>query len=374
MSRTLTRAATRLTLAVFVLSLLSVLAVPAADDYVIPRTPTADREVRGNLAYIDNFFSAITGTADNIVDLVAGAAGIVLQAAGGSALIVSDVAGLVDDNPITRTVTQGFISNTIATMALVLARTGDDLIEINHGLQIPGLPRYREAYLQADDGGEGWDYINYFHCANGGIGCLINIPLEIIAVPVADGVLRPVGNVLRLVSLPMSDDLESWGLQLIEKSMCIPDVPEDVREVPVVEVREVPVETEVVREVYRTVTTDNYTFRDVLFRYDDASLTEQGERAVAEMCDALRGRNVTEVKVVGHASSEGPDDYNMALGQRRAETVAAALRDAGISPDIITVESRGESDPIMPNDTDVNRALNRRVEVTVTSVEETQGD
>ena len=68
----------------------------AADDYVVPRVPTADREVRGNLAYFHNFFTGITGVADNAWDLVMGAGGIVLEFVGRTGLLVSDVAGIVD--------------------------------------------------------------------------------------------------------------------------------------------------------------------------------------------------------------------------------------------------------------------------------------
>jgi hypothetical protein len=291
-----------LTLAASVLSVLSATSLLAEDDYVVPRVPTADREQRGNLAYIDNFFSGITGFADNAMDLVAGAAGIILQTAGGSLLFVSDVVGLVDDNPLTRTVTQGFVSTNIAELGLIGTRTGDDYIEINHDLNIPCFPHYRETYLRQDDGGEGWNYIDYFHMKDGWC-CLVHVPVEIVAVAVSDIVIRPVGNILRVVSLPFSDDLEKTGLNFVEWSLCKPDCPPVE---PVVEIREVPVEVEVVREVTRTITTENYTFRDVLFNYDDSTLTNAGERAVAQICQALSGRNITEVHVVGHASAKAP--------------------------------------------------------------------
>ncbi|NUP89914.1 MAG: OmpA family protein [Candidatus Sumerlaeia bacterium] len=368
MSRTFPKALSVMALALLVLG---AVAVPAADDYSVPRIPTQDREVRGNLAFIDNFFSGITGAADNVTDLVMGAGGIVAQSAGQVTLLVSDVVGLVDDNFITRTVTQGYVSSTLATAALIFTRTGDDLIEISHGLKIPCLPIYREYYLRQDDGGAGVDYIDYLHI-EGGWGCLWRVPLEIIAVGVGDGVIRPVGNVLRLVSLPQSDDLENFGLQLIESSLCVPNCSPDVVEVPVVEVREVPVETEVVREVHRTITTERYSFRDVLFRYDDDQLTPMGERVCDQIAEALGGRNIQSIQVQGHTCDLGTDEYNMDLGQRRANTVADALAARGLDANVMEVTSLGEADPIVPNESDVLRALNRRVEVVVTYVEETQ--
>jgi len=361
MSRTFPKVVSVMALALLVLG---AIAVPAADDYSVPRIPTQDREVRGNLAFIDNFFSGITGAADNVTDLVMGAGGIVAQTAGEITLFVSDVAGLVDDNFITRTVTQGYISNTLATAGLIFHRTGDDLIEISHGLKIPCLPIYREYYLRQDDGGEGIDYIDYIHVLPGW-GCIWRTPLEIIAVGVGDGVIRPVGNLLRLVSLPQSDDLENFGLQLIESSLCVPQCTPDTVTV------EVPVETEVVREVHRTITTERFSFRDVLFRYDDATLTPMGERVCDQIAEALAGRNIQSIQVTGHTCDLGTDEYNMDLGQRRANTVADALAARGLDANVMEVTSLGEADPIVPNESDVLRALNRRVEVVVTYVEET---
>ena len=65
MSRTLSGATSRLTLALC-LCTASAVGVQAADDYSVPRIPTTDREIRGTLAFIDNFFSGVTGTADEV--------------------------------------------------------------------------------------------------------------------------------------------------------------------------------------------------------------------------------------------------------------------------------------------------------------------
>jgi len=66
--------------------------------------------------------------------------------------------------------------------------------------------------------------------------------------------------------------------------------------------------------------------------------------------------------VEGHTDSNGPDDLNLELSQQRADAVVAYLQAAGIDPGRITAVGKGETDPIAPNDTPENRALNRRVE------------
>jgi OmpA-OmpF porin, OOP family len=66
--------------------------------------------------------------------------------------------------------------------------------------------------------------------------------------------------------------------------------------------------------------------------------------------------------VAGHTDSRGSDDFNMELGTRRAEAVAAALVRRGIYQGSVYRVSFGEFTPIASNDTNAGRARNRRVE------------
>ena len=71
--------------------------------------------------------------------------------------------------------------------------------------------------------------------------------------------------------------------------------------------------------------------------------------------------------IIGHTDSKGSDAYNMALGMRRAVAVRDKLIEFGLDPArIIGVESRGESEPIAPNDTEQGRFENRRIEFKAT--------
>jgi len=74
-------------------------------------------------------------------------------------------------------------------------------------------------------------------------------------------------------------------------------------------------------------------------------------------------QNDLRVLIVGHTDSKGSDAYNMALGMRRAVAVRDKLLEFGLDPArILGVESRGESEPIAPNDTEQGRFENRRIE------------
>ena len=137
--------------------------VPAADDYARPRIPTADREERGNVAYLSNFFTAITGTIDSIWDGTSGILGIVAQTVGRAGLCASDVVGLADDNYLTRPITDGFVSYHMAELSIFMTRLGNDMIEIPHGLDMSGWPNAPNLTRW------GFDLPGYYHARAGGL-------------------------------------------------------------------------------------------------------------------------------------------------------------------------------------------------------------
>jgi OOP family OmpA-OmpF porin len=70
-----------------------------------------------------------------------------------------------------------------------------------------------------------------------------------------------------------------------------------------------------------------------------------------------------KVKIVGHTDSDGADAANLDLSKRRAASVKAELvKSFNVNGDRLITDGAGESQPVAPNDTPVNKALNRRVE------------
>jgi len=69
--------------------------------------------------------------------------------------------------------------------------------------------------------------------------------------------------------------------------------------------------------------------------------------------------------ITGHTDSKGTDDYNMALGYRRAQSIRDYFVDGGIPAEKITISSKGEEEPVESNSTDEGRAKNRRASVSV---------
>ena len=78
----------------------------------------------------------------------------------------------------------------------------------------------------------------------------------------------------------------------------------------------------------------------------------------------------TAVDVVGHASADGPDDYNQALSERRANSVQSYLVNSGVQSVRLRAFGLGETQPIADNATEAGRIANRRVEILLTPIVE----
>lgn len=100
----------------------------------------------------------------------------------------------------------------------------------------------------------------------------------------------------------------------------------------------------------------------VLFKFDDYSFSpdQQSEDQVMKFKTWFDNNPNAVISVTGHTDYIGTEQYNMALGQKRAQTVHNYLVSVGISSGNLLTESKGESEPIADNSTDEGRAKNRR--------------
>jgi OOP family OmpA-OmpF porin len=103
----------------------------------------------------------------------------------------------------------------------------------------------------------------------------------------------------------------------------------------------------------------------VYFDFDRSDLNAAGQAVVNELLSAMAANPGVPVSVTGHADRSGPEDYNMGLSLRRADTVREALIAGGISADQITVSGRGEEEPAVPTADGVREQANRRVEIII---------
>lgn len=82
-----------------------------------------------------------------------------------------------------------------------------------------------------------------------------------------------------------------------------------------------------------------------------------------DIAQVLQENPTVRIKIVGHTDADGADAANLDLSKRRAASVKAELvKSFGLDEGRIETDGMGESQPVAPNDTPVNKALNRRVE------------
>ncbi len=107
---------------------------------------------------------------------------------------------------------------------------------------------------------------------------------------------------------------------------------------------------------------------DILFDFDRADIRPEFQGVLTEVADMVRAAG-DPVQIEGHTDSIGSAEYNMRLGQRRADSVANFLAAQTVPRDLMTTVSFGETRPVAPNttpdgrDNPEGRALNRRVEI-----------
>ena len=104
---------------------------------------------------------------------------------------------------------------------------------------------------------------------------------------------------------------------------------------------------------------------DAFFDFDKSVLKPEGKAKLDDLAGKVGGINLEVVIAVGHTDATGPDGYNQALSNRRAESVKAYLVSKGIESNRVYTEGKGEAQPIADNSTREGRAKNRRVEVEV---------
>jgi outer membrane protein OmpA-like peptidoglycan-associated protein len=132
-----------------------------------------------------------------------------------------------------------------------------------------------------------------------------------------------------------------------------------------VKIVEVPVEKVVVKEIPKVIEVEKVVFPGVAFRFDSAELTDLGKGQVYLAAQRLKEKNDLTVVVEGHADKVGNDEYNRKLGQRRAQVVMNELSSQGIDPSRMSAASIGENTPLIDQDSQWARAVNRRVEFQV---------
>jgi outer membrane protein OmpA-like peptidoglycan-associated protein len=103
----------------------------------------------------------------------------------------------------------------------------------------------------------------------------------------------------------------------------------------------------------------------ILFDVDSYALKPATRDNLDELAPTLNKYDDTEVKVLGHTDSTGPEEYNKVLSQNRANAVEDFLVSRKVEDSRLEMKGYGETDPVATNDTEAGRQLNRRVEIVI---------
>ncbi|MGH9502402.1 MAG: OmpA family protein [Terriglobales bacterium] len=102
----------------------------------------------------------------------------------------------------------------------------------------------------------------------------------------------------------------------------------------------------------------------IYFDFNQATIKKESQPVLKEIADALKNNPDWVLAVHGYTDNIGGDAYNLDLSKRRAASVKSALvQEFGVSPERLTTEGSGSSNPVDSNDTLEGRARNRRVEL-----------
>ncbi|HEK85870.1 MAG TPA: hypothetical protein ENO29_05910 [Candidatus Aminicenantes bacterium] len=101
----------------------------------------------------------------------------------------------------------------------------------------------------------------------------------------------------------------------------------------------------------------------VLFDVNKATLKPESQLKLAKLAGILMVFPDMKLSIEGHTDSTGPEELNLKLSNERARAVFEFLLSQGVAPERMKYQGFGSSRPVAPNDTEENRAKNRRVEV-----------
>jgi len=101
-------------------------------------------------------------------------------------------------------------------------------------------------------------------------------------------------------------------------------------------------------------------FSDIHFDYDKSFVREEDRPTLQEVADYLQANPGASILIEGHCDERGTAEYNIALGERRAESTKSYLVSLGVKPGALSTVSFGEEKPLDPGNSEVAWAKNRR--------------
>ena len=104
---------------------------------------------------------------------------------------------------------------------------------------------------------------------------------------------------------------------------------------------------------------------NVFFDFDKTDVKPASFVELDKLVELLQKNPTIKIEISGHTDNKGDDLYNQTLSQKRAESVVNYLTQKGILKTRLVAKGYGKTQPVAPNDTEENKAKNRRTEVKI---------
>jgi peptidoglycan-associated lipoprotein len=123
-------------------------------------------------------------------------------------------------------------------------------------------------------------------------------------------------------------------------------------------------------EIYASMSPDEIAKKylsDVFFALDSVELSEETRAALQKNAEFMKRRQTAQLLIEGHADSRGTNEYNLALGERRADAVRDYMVSLGVPEARLKIVSKGEEQPFCRDETEACWQQNRRGHFIVTA-------
>ncbi|MEO1714069.1 MAG: OmpA family protein [Bacteroidota bacterium] len=101
---------------------------------------------------------------------------------------------------------------------------------------------------------------------------------------------------------------------------------------------------------------------DIHFEVNSDVLKPESMPVIDQIVQLMEQHPTVQFRIEGHTDSDGTDNHNLDLSERRAASVKKAIANKGINEGRMSTMGFGESKPVFPNNSEENKAKNRRVE------------
>lgn len=110
----------------------------------------------------------------------------------------------------------------------------------------------------------------------------------------------------------------------------------------------------------------NLSTDPIYFGFDDYTLSSDSQAKLTAMAEALKANKSAAIQIQGHCDERGTIEYNLALGERRAQSVKNFLTQLGVEGARLSTISYGEEKPVAEGHTEDAWSKNRRAEFAIT--------